>query len=339
MDPTAKRAASAAPAAAIAPLVAPDAATSPASASEVRRAVAIAIVANFVGGTSYALTKVALDGLTETTIIVVRTVVALAVLVPVARGHLVPLLRARGGDRLRLFAMAVLGYALPLVLGSYGVRRSTATNAALLIGTEPLGVVLLGAVVLGEAITRARLTALALGIVGATVLVTNGIPFVTVTYAPHPVGDTLLVMHGFAWAIYTVAAKGLLARYDPLGVSAASLLVALPFLSAAAAIEARAFDWDAARLVPSLAAAVTLGLVVSAGMTVLWNRALRHLDASRMAGFIFLQPLTGMLIGVAFLHEPVTFYALIGSALILVGVFVVAHEERAKISGVRHPMD
>jgi drug/metabolite transporter (DMT)-like permease len=332
MDAKAKRAR----AVAVEPVAAPDAAR--VSAGDGRRAVAIAIVANLVGGTSYALTKIALEGLTETTVIVVRTVVALAVLAPVARGRLAPLLRARHGDRLRLFAMAVLGYALPLVLGSYGVRRSTATNAALLIGTEPLGVVLLGAVVLGEAITRARLTALALGIVGATVLVTNGIPFVTVTYAPHPVGDTLLVVHGFAWAIYTVAAKGLLARYDPLGVSAASLLVALPFLSAAAAIEARSFHWDVARLAPSLAAAVTLGVVVSAGMTVLWNRALRHLDASRMAGFIFLQPLTGMLIGVTLLREPVTPYALIGSILILVGVFVVAHEERTKISRLRRPI-
>jgi drug/metabolite transporter (DMT)-like permease len=302
------------------------------SAREVQRALAIAVVANFVGGASYTMTKIALDGLTETTVIVVRTVVALLVLVPMSRGHLAPLLRAGGGDRLRLVAMGVVGYALPLVLGSYGLRRSTATNAALLIGTEPLGVVLLSALFLGESLTRARITALALGIVGATALVTDGIPFVTVTYVAHPVGDLLLVAHGVAWAVYTVAAKGLLARYDPLGVSAASLLVALPFLLPPAAIEARAFAWDPARLAPSLAAAVALGLVVSAGMTFLWNRALRHLDASRMAGLIFLQPLTGMLLGILLLGEPVTTYAIAGSILILVGVFVVAHEERTKSS-------
>jgi drug/metabolite transporter (DMT)-like permease len=304
----------------------------PAASADVRRALAIAVVANLVGGASYALTKIALGGLTETTVIVVRTVVALAVLLPMARGRLAPLLRARGADRRHLLAVGVIGYALPLVLGSYGLRRSTATNAALLIGTEPLGVVLLSAFVLHEVLTRARLIALALGIVGATVLVTNGIPFVTVTYAAHPVGDVLLVAHGFAWSVYTVAAKRLLARYDPIAVSAGSLLVALPCLLAPAAIEASTFAWDTTRLAPALAAAVTLGLVVSAGMTVLWNRALRHLDASRMAGLIFLQPLTGMLLGVALLGEPVTPYALLGSALILVGVFVVAQEERAKIS-------
>ncbi len=304
-------------------------------AGDVRRAIALAIVANLVGGSSYVLTKIALDGLTESTVIVVRTIVALAVLLPVAHGRVGAVLRARGPDRLRLFAMGVVGYALPLVLGSYGIRRSTATNAALLIGTEPLGVVLLSALVLHESLGRARLAALGLGIVGATVLVTNGIPLVTVTYAPHPIGDLLLVAHGFAWSIYTVAAKRLLARYDALAVSAASLVVALPFLLVPAAIETRRFAWDAAALVPALAAAVMLGLVVSAGMTVLWNRALRHLDASRMAGFIFLQPLAGMLLGVVLLGEPTTLYALLGAALILTGVFVVAEEERAKIAHLR----
>jgi drug/metabolite transporter (DMT)-like permease len=297
-----------------------------------RRAVLVAIVANLIGGTSYVLTKVALDGLTETSLIVVRTIVALVCLAPAAGGRLGRVLRARGADRLHLFAMGVVGYALPLVLGSYGLRRSTATNAALLIGTEPLGVVLLSALVLGESLTRARVIALVLGLVGATVLVTNGIPFVTVTYALHSVGDLLLVAHGVAWAVYTVAAKRLVARHHPLGVSAASLLVALPFLIPPAAIEARDFAWDASRLVPALAAAVTLGLVVSAGMTVLWNHALQHLDASRMAGFIFLQPLFGMLLGILLLGEPATPYALIGGALILVGVFVVAQEERTKIT-------
>ena len=290
---------------------------------------AVAIVANLVGGTSYVGTKIALTGLSETTVVVVRTIVALAVLLPLVGPRIGGLLRATGSDRRHLLAMGVLGYALPLVLGSYGLRRSTATNAALLIGTEPLSVVLLGAMVLGETLGRLRILALLFGLVGATIIVANGIPFVGVRYAPHPVGDLLLVAHGVAWGIYTVAAKRLLARYDPLAVSAGSLLVGLPFLAALAGFEARTFAWDGARLVPALSAAVVLGLVVSAGMTVLWNVALRGLDASRMAGFIFLQPLSGVLFATAALGEPITVYALVGGALVLAGVYVLAIEERA----------
>jgi drug/metabolite transporter (DMT)-like permease len=297
-----------------------------------RRVVAVAIVANLIGGMSYVPAKIALTGLSETMLVVVRTVVALAVLLPLGGRGVRRLLAAPGADRRGLFAMGILGYALPLVLGSYGLRRSTATNAALLLGTEPLGVVVMSALLLGEPLGRARLIALGLGLVGATVLVANGIPFVSVRYVPHLTGDLLLIAHGAAWAVYTIAAKRLLARHPALAVSAASLVVALPALVPIAALEARTFVWDAARLPTALAAAALLGLVVSAGMTVLWNTALTELDASRMAGFIFLQPLSGVLFAAAALGEPVTAYGIAGGSLVLAGVYVLAMDERR-----RHP--
>lgn len=294
-----------------------------------RRMIAVAIVANLIGGMSYVPGKIALTGLSETTLVVVRTLVALVVLLPLGGPGVRRLLASRGADRRHLLAMGVLGYALPLVLGSYGLRRSTATNAALLLGTEPLGVVVMSALILGEPLGRARLGAIALGLVGATVLVSNGIPFVGVHYAPHLTGDLLLVAHGAAWAVYTIAAKRLLARHAALAVSTASLVVAFPVLLPVAALEARAFAWDAARLPAALAAAAILGLVVSAGMTVLWNTALTRIDASRMAGFIFLQPLSGVLFAAAVLGEPVTPWAVAGGSLVLAGVYVLALEERA----------
>jgi drug/metabolite transporter (DMT)-like permease len=297
------------------------------------RAIGVAIVANLVGGTSYALAKVALAGMSETTLVVVRTVVALAVLLPLGGSRVTALVGTGGEDRHRLLVMGVLGYALPLVLGNYGLRRSTATNAALLIGTEPIAVVVLSALVLGERLSRARVVALALGIAGATVLVAGGVPFVTVTYTPHVVGDLLLVAHGVAWGVYTVAAKRLLERHDPIAVSAASLLVALPILLPVAAMESRLFVWDVSRLGSALTAAITLGLVVSAGMTLLWNTALRELDASRMAGFILLQPLAGLVLGVMLLGEALTPFALVGGGLILLGVYVLAVEERRRVPG------
>jgi hypothetical protein len=177
----------------------------------------------------------------------------------------------------------------------------------------------LGVLLLGERLGRPRTIALALGLAGATIIVCNGIPLVNVTYAPHLVGDLLLVAHGAAWGIYTIAAKRLLDRHDPLAVSAASLAVALPCILPLAIVEAREFAWDRATLGPALGAAVLLGLVVSAGMTILWNMSLRHLDATRMAGFIFLQPLAGVVFAVVVLGEPVTVYALLGGTLVLAG--------------------
>jgi drug/metabolite transporter (DMT)-like permease len=295
------------------------------------RILATAIVANLIGGTSYVLTKVALGALTETTLVVVRTVVALGVLVPLGGAGVVRMLRTPGADRRRLFVMACVGYALPLVLGSYGLRRSTATSAALLIGMEPLSVVVLGTFFLGEPLTRVRVAALALGIAGATLLVLRGAPSPDAVGSPI-VGNLLLAAHGAAWGVYTVAGKPLVARHDPLAVSAASLAVALPCLVPLAWAELPGVAWEWHRLAPSLAAAVTLGLGVSGLMTVLWNVALRGIEASSMAGFIFLQPLAGAALGVFALGDPLDRAAIAGGTLVLVAVWLVVRESRTSVA-------
>jgi len=256
----------------------------------------------------------------------VRTIVALAVLVPLAGPRLRPLLRARGVERTRLVVMGAAGYALPLVLASYGLRRSTATNASLLIAGEPLGIALAARIVLGERLGRLRVLALLLGAAGATVLAADGIPFVTRTHTPHPVGDLLLLASSLAWAAYSIAGKLLLDRHDPISVSAASLLVALPCLLPIAALESRGAAWNGAQLPVALAAAVALGLGVSAGMTLLWNVALRAMDASRLAGFIALQPLAGVLLAHLVLAERVGTWAVMGGGLVLAGVYLLNAE-------------
>jgi drug/metabolite transporter (DMT)-like permease len=48
--------------------------------------------------------------------------------------------------------------------------------------------------------------------------------------------------------------------------------------------------------------------------------ALTHLDASRVAGFVFLQPLAGVLVGVGLLDERLSAATLLGGALIVAGV-------------------
>jgi drug/metabolite transporter (DMT)-like permease len=105
-------------------------------------------------------------------------------------------------------------------------------------------------------------------------------------------------------------------------------VVALPCLLPLAVGETLVATRAPTRLLPALVAAVALGLVVSALMTVLWNTALRAMDASRLAGFIFLQPLAGVLLARVALGEPLSPSALVGGALILGGVLLLAREER-----------
>jgi drug/metabolite transporter (DMT)-like permease len=225
--------------------------------------------------------------------------------------------------------MGGLGYALPLALGNYGVALSSASHASLLIGTEPICVALFGALLLREGLSLRRLAALALGLVGATSVVANGIPFRGPSDTSQVAGDLLLIAHGAAWSIYTIAGKSLLGRFPPLATTTASLAVALPLLLPVAALEFPHLAYTPA-LLPSLGWAVALGLLASALGTVLWNQALAQMDASTLAGFVFLQPVAGVLLGSYALGEELRPQAVAGGALVLAGVYLLVWEARGR---------
>jgi drug/metabolite transporter (DMT)-like permease len=293
-------------------------------------ALGLAFGLNLALGATYFGTKRALEGLPELSVVALRTIVAAFVLVPLT--GLGPLRTLFGGGRetwLPLLAMGIGGYALPLALGSYGVAWSSATNAALLIGVEPISVMILGALVLGERLAPLRSVAIGLGLVGATTIVANGIPFLGTRYAPHLLGDLVLVAHGAAWAIYTIAAKGLVGRHPSLVVTTAAIVVALPLLVALAALELPAIRLGPT-LLPALAWAAALGLFASALGTLLWNRALEQMDASTLAGFVFLQPVAGVLLGTLVLGERTSPWALLGGALVFAGVYALVSAERRR---------
>jgi drug/metabolite transporter (DMT)-like permease len=291
-----------------------------------------ALLLNLGLGASYFATKKALAGLPELTIVVVRTAVALACLVPLAG---VPSLRQILGAGkpvwLRLIAMGGAGYALPLVLGNYGVALSNASRASLLIGTEPLCVALFAALLLRERLSGLRLLALCAGLAGATTVVSNGLPFRGAPDTSYRAGDLLLIAHGAAWSIYTIAGKSLLGRFPPLATTAASLAVALPLLVPFALFEFPHLERGPA-LLPALGWAVALGLFASALGTVLWNQVLVQMDASTLAGFVFLQPLTGVLLAHYALGEELRPQAVAGGALVFAGVYLLAFEARQRSS-------
>jgi drug/metabolite transporter (DMT)-like permease len=292
--------------------------------------VLLALFLNLFLGATYFATKKALAGLPELSLVVVRTGVALAFLTPLAgTASLRQIFRAGKPAWLRLLAMGGLGYALPLALGNYGVAFSSASHASLLIGTEPICVAVFGALLIGERLSALRLLALGAGLVGATAVVSNGIPARGGEDTAQLTGDLLLIAHGAAWSIYTIAGKSLLGRFPPLAVTTASLAVALPLLLPLATLELPHLERGPA-LLPALAWAVALGLFASALGTVLWNQALAQMDASTLAGFVFLQPLAGVLLGHYALGEELRAAAVAGGVLVLAGVYLLAFEAQRR---------
>jgi drug/metabolite transporter (DMT)-like permease len=284
-------------------------------------------LSNAIGGSTPAFTKLALEGLGPFSLVVVRQSLGTLILLGLALLRPGGLHGGKGGGlRLSAFTRRELGlvlllswagFALPQILNALGLAYSSATNGALLSPLEPIGILLGGALFLKERLTTPRVAAVALGLAGASLIVLQG-------QAPGGAGDLrgdlLMALGHLAWAIYTLAAKPLLERHDPLHIAIlAGIFSPLPLLPLALGER-----FDAAAAVPALGWIAALAFLSTALGTFAWNRGLQHVTAGTMAAFIFLQPLVGLGVGKLGLGEPVGRLALLGTALIITGVVIAA---------------
>jgi drug/metabolite transporter (DMT)-like permease len=275
--------------------------------------------ANIVYGTSYVVARVTLESVPPAMLAFLRLGLAALALVLLSRGHAAqPLSLA---DRQAIAWMGILGFAGAYVASNWGIAHSTATNAALLITVEPIAMILLSPWYLGERLSRRAAVGAALTIVGAAVLVVNGIPGVTEHLVPHWSGDLVLVLAGVAYASYSLLGRRVLERHAPIIVTTRSLM-----WGAAALLPVAALEWTSGARPVWTAAAVTgtlyLAIVITALGYVVWNWALARVPAPRAAIFLNVQPIVGALLGAVLLGEPITLFTVLGGVLVVTGLVV-----------------
>jgi drug/metabolite transporter (DMT)-like permease len=277
------------------------------------------LLTNAVYGTAYVAQRQALADVPPGLLAFARLGVASLILLPFLRRA--PRVRAAPGDGLKIFWMGTLGFGVAYALSHFGLARSTATHGVLLITMEPVSMLLLSPLVLGEGLRRREALGAALVLVGAVLVVVNGVPGVTVALLPHWRGDVLLVLSALAFASYSVLGRDVLRRWDARAVTARSIL-----WGAASMLPLVAGEWAAgSRPTWSLqgtAATLYLAVIVTALAYLAWNAALARVTAPRAAIFINVQPVVGVALGIGLLGEPATPSTLIGAALVLSGLAV-----------------
>ena len=280
----------------------------------------ILFAANIVYATSYVATRATLGSIPPGTLAFARLVLAWAALAPFARPRTgePPVSRS---DRRTIAWMGLLGFAAAYAFSHWGIARSTASNAALLIVVEPLTLMLVSPFYLGERLSRREAWGAALAVIGTVLVVVNGIPGVTAKLVPHWQGDLLLVLAGVAYAAYSLLGRRVLDRHAPLGVTTRSLawgtVGILPIVAAEWASGARPL-WTA----PAVAGTLYLAVVISALGYVAWNWALARVPAPRAALFLNVQPIAGALLGALLLDEPLTGFTIAGGVAIVAGLAV-----------------
>jgi drug/metabolite transporter (DMT)-like permease len=233
-----------------------------------------------------------------------------------ARGGLTHLPRTVPWRTLTL--MGLTGVALYYAGFNLALTYVSASQGALVQSSIPAITAILAVVWLRERVAPRRMLGIALAIVGVILIVARSAPDES---ARAPVlGSALMLGTVVAWGAYTVLAKRV-TDADPVAVTAAISVIGTIMLIPIAAIETTRAG------APSISGATWvrvayLGAFPSAASYLLYNRALRDLDASQVGAFTNLSPVIGAVSGVLFLGETMTPLAIVGGVIVLVGVWM-----------------
>jgi drug/metabolite transporter (DMT)-like permease len=283
-----------------------------------RSAALVLLVANIVYATAAVVTRIALDGMPPALLGFARLAIAAVVLAPLVGRSTVP-----RGEGWRLFGMGVIGFTVAFALMNWGIVYSSATNAALLIIVEPLTMLLLGPALLGERLTRREALGAALAVVGALIVVADGIPGVTLSVLPRWRGDVMLALSGIAYAVYSLLGRPVLTPANATAITARSIVWGAVAMAPLVAVEWLAGARPTASIA-ALAGMLYLAVVITALGYIAWNWALARVEAARAAAFLTVQPVVGAVLGAAVLGDPVSVYTGVGGVLIAAGLWLSA---------------
>jgi drug/metabolite transporter (DMT)-like permease len=225
--------------------------------------------------------------------------------------------------------MGFVGVFVHQMIQAHALTLTTAVNTAWLIGLTPLWSALFSAYLLKERFDAVKIAGLVLGFLGAVLVVTRGRTGAALLALPQTRGDLMILASTLNWAFYTVLGHSLLRRLGPARATTGALffgwLMIVPFFVYAA-------GW---REYPRLtgagwAAVLFLGIACSGLGYLFWYGALERIEASRVAAFLYLEPLVTLAAAMALLGEPVGLPTVVGGVTVLAGVALVQRETFAK---------
>ena len=288
-------------------------------------AVVLLLLVVIIWGSSFAVAKASLAEVPPVLFALLRYAVASLLLVALSqmRGGLAKLPRPAPWGVIAL--MGLTGVTLYYIGYNFSLYYTTASQGALVQSFIPVVTALLAAAFLKESLSAKRL--LGIGISTAGVLLIMALAQSSADALNPVLGHALMLGAVVVWAVYTILAKRL-AHIDQLVVTALSAVFGTLFLIPFALFELRGRSFPAISSGGWLSV-LYLGAVSSAGGYLLYNRSLKHLEASQTANFLNLMPVIGVATAVLFLGEDLTLWQILGGALVLVGVWISLQRQRA----------
>jgi len=224
-------------------------------------------------------------------------------------------------DIIRLIFCGLFGVAINQLFFFEGLNLTTPINAAIIMTTSPILVIVFSALIIKEKITFQKVIGIILGISGAaTLILKSGNISIENDFF---LGNILIFINATSYSIYLVLVKGLMTRYHPITVMfyvfSFGLIFVLPFgISELNSINLNTFT-------TSIYLKVAFVVICTTFIAYLFNAfALKSLNPSVVSVYIYLQPVLASLIAILLESDSLDIIKVISSLFIFSAVFLVS---------------
>ena len=228
-------------------------------------------------------------------------------------------------DELLMIALGLTGGSVYFLAENAAMLFTTATNTSLIVCSCPLFAMLLFALFFrqSEKITRIQALGSLIAFLGMAVVVLNG------HFVLHlsPLGDLMAFGACLCWAVYSLLMKAAVSSYSSLFITRKvfiyGLLTIIPYYilvpSDASIFFSSPFHVFTFSTILNL---LFLGVVASMLCYLTWNWVIGKLGPVVATNWVYFNPITTILFAWWLLDEKITIWFLLGSALILLGMYL-----------------
>lgn len=224
-------------------------------------------------------------------------------------------------DLMIIAISSLFGIAVNQMMFFIGLNLTTPINASIIHASSPMLVILFSMFLLGEKAHFLKIVGIIFGATGAVFLILGGN---RISVSPENyLGNWLILINIAAYSLYLVMIKPIMNKYQPVQVMKwvffFGLIYVSPFTISSFA------DFSASEIPANM----WLSLIyVIAAVTflayLLTIYGLKHLNATVVGYYIYLQPVIAAIIAWYMFGEKITYVKIISTVFIFIGVFLVS---------------
>ncbi len=235
--------------------------------------------------------------------------------------------KIENADLFKLLQCALFGVAINQLLFFKGLSLTQPINAALMMCTNPIQVLIIGSIIFKEKIPFNKIIGIGLGLTGAASILLFGKKF-SINDDTF-IGDMMVFTNSLSYAYFIVMAKPLLKKYHPVTVMKYTFLFGALMVIPFGYNQFMDIDWAAMphNLYPKIAFVV----IGTTFIAYIFNTfGLRYLNTSVVSVYIYTQPVFATLMSMYNGQGQPGWIHLIAALMIFSGVYIASRPTKEK---------